>query len=126
VTDVRRPGVSSAGIASKTEAARSKSSSESKNWITNEFWPFSVVEPDELAGKRDATTVELPWRSRQALLKRLVLRTDARETNSSSSAEQTPRLTKDDSPLVSVQERDAPSGLHKSFAQNHCLLLEPV
>jgi hypothetical protein len=37
-----------------------------------------TVQPVVIAGKRDVTTVELPWRSRQALLKRLVARSDTR------------------------------------------------
>jgi hypothetical protein len=37
-----------------------------------------TVQPVVIAGKRDATTVELPWRSRQALLKRLAARSDTR------------------------------------------------
>jgi hypothetical protein len=35
-----------------------------------------TVQPVVIGGKRDATTVELPWQSRQALLKRLAIRSD--------------------------------------------------
>jgi hypothetical protein len=39
----------------------------------------STVQSVVIAGKRDSTSVELPWQSRQALLKRLVLQADTRK-----------------------------------------------
>jgi hypothetical protein len=63
-----------------------------------------TVQPVVIAGKRDATTVELPWRSQQALLRRLAGRSDTRAI------------------AEAIKSADTQRPVALSWADAHCLL----